>query len=312
LGPLEKASPRARPPVANDPPGLLDEEPGEFTRLFPSSGPLEKPAQHARPPVANNPPGLLDDAAGEFHRMPPPSRPSGTTPATTAEEEIGDFTRAFGAAPPKAVERAKPPARFPAKPPSLPPAPPRRDVPAPPSASVDWASSADTGEFTKLFGSGLSGQAIDIAGEQAKAARTTVNENRPFQKAGEFTRIFGPEMGGEAAAGPPPAAPLSLNTSASGVFGSPADVAKPVKAAADAPTQPVSDREPGEYTRSFGEKPGQREAQKPKEAAKSAVVVPIAAKKPKMHPAAIAGVVAAVLVLLALIVFAVVLSQRSH
>jgi hypothetical protein len=42
------------------------------------------------------------------------------------------------------------------------------------------------------------------------------------------------------------------------------------------------------------------------------VVVPIAAKKPKMHPAAIAGVVAAVLVLLALIVFAVVLSQRSH
>jgi hypothetical protein len=31
-----------------------------------------------------------------------------------------------------------------------------------------------------------------------------------------------------------------------------------------------------------------------------------------MHPAAIAGVVAAVLVLLALIVFAVVLSQRSH
>jgi hypothetical protein len=190
------------------------------------------------------------------------------------------------------------------------PVPPRRDVPVPPSASVDWASSADTGEFTKLFGSGLSGESIDIAGEQAKAARTTPNENRPFQKAGEFTRIFGPEMGRQASAGPPPAAPLSLNTSASGVFGSPADVAKPVKDGP--PTQPVSEGEPGEYTKSFGEKPGQREAPKPREAGKPAVAVPIAAKKPKMHPAAIAGVVAAVLVLLALIVVAVVLSTRSH
>jgi hypothetical protein len=323
--PLEKPVQRARLPVAANPPGLLDDAAGEFTRQFPSSAPLEKPAQRAGPPVAANPPGLLDDAAGEFHQMLPPSRPSGTTPATPAEEEIGDFTRAFGAAPPKTPERARPPARLP-KPPGPPPAPPPRDVPAPPrhevppppSPSVDWASSAlagradDTGEFTKLFGSGLSGRAIDIAGEQAKAARTSVNENRPFQKAGEFTRIFGPEMGGEAAAGPPPAAPFSLNTSASGVFGSPADVAKPVKAAADAPTQPMSEGEPGEYTKSFGEKPGQREAPKPPEAGKPAAVVPIAAKKPKMHPAAIAGVVAAVLVLLALIVFAVVLSQRSH
>ena len=317
-GPLEKPALCAGPPVAADPPGLLDDEPGEFTRQFPLSAPLEKPALCARPPVAADPPGLLDDAGGEFHQVLLPSRPSGTRPATSAEEEIGDFTRAFGAAPPKAVERARPPVRLPPRPPSLPPAPPRRDVPAPPrhevppppSPSVDWASSDDTGEFTKLFGSGLSGRAIDIAGEQAKAARTTVNENRPFQKAGEFTRIFGPEMGGEASVGPPPAAPLSLNTSASGVFGSPADVAKPVKDGP--PTQPVSEGEPGEYTKSFGEKPGQREAPKPREGGKPAVVAPIAAKKPKMHPAAIAGVVAAVLVLLALIVFAVVLSQRSH
>ena len=317
-GPLEKPALCAGPPVAADPPGLLDDEPGEFTRQFPLSALLEKPALCARPPVAADPPGLLDDAGGEFHQVLLPSRPSGTRPATSAEEEIGDFTRAFGAAPPKAVERARPPVRLPPRPPSLPPAPPRRDVPAPPrhevppppSPSVDWASSDDTGEFTKLFGSGLSGRAIDIAGEQAKAARTTVNENRPFQKAGEFTRIFGPEMGGEASVGPPPAAPLSLNTSASGVFGSPADVAKPVKDGP--PTQPVSEGEPGEYTKSFGEKPGQREAPKPREGGKPAVVAPIAAKKPKMHPAAIAGVVAAVLVLLALIVFAVVLSQRSH
>jgi hypothetical protein len=189
----------------------------------------------------------------------------------------------------------------------------RREPPAPPSASGGMPDSADTGEFTKLFGSGLSGEAIDIAGEQAKAARTTVNESRPFQKAGEFTRIFGPEMSGEAAAGPPPAAPLSLNTSASGVFGGLNLPAKPANDALDSPTQPESKSEPGEYTKAFGEKPKPTEAPKPPEASKlAAPVVPIAAPKPKMQPAVIAGVVAAVVVLVVLIVFAVVLSSRSH
>jgi hypothetical protein len=70
--------------------------------------------------------------------------------------------------------------------------------------------------------------------------------------------------------------------------------------------------DPGEYTRVFGAKPGQPAAPKPPEVRKPAPVVPIAARKPKMKPAAIAGLVAAVLVLLALIAFAVVLSQRSH
>jgi hypothetical protein len=186
-------------------------------------------------------------------------------------------------------------------------------VPAPPVASVDWANPDDTGEFTKLFGSGLSGEAVDIVEEQAKAARATVNESRPFQQAGKFTRTFGPAMGGGVSAGPPPAAPLSLNTSASGVFGNSADLASLVKDASDAPIEPESESEPGQYTGVFGQKPGPPEAQKPPEARKpAAAAVPIAAQKPRMRPAAIAGVAVAVAVLLALIVVAVVLGTRSH
>jgi hypothetical protein len=171
-----------------------------------------------------------------------------------------------------------------------------------PSAPADWAP-ADTGEFTKLFGSGLSGEAIDIAGEQAKAARSTVNESRPFQKAGEFTRMFGPGMGEEGLAGAP-AASGSLNTAAS-LFGNSDEAAKLAKEAVEAPRGQRSD--PGEYTRIFGEKPP--EAPKPPEAAKPAAVA-MAAPKPKMPPAAIALMVAAGVVLVALIVLAVVLSQR--
>src|ERR1035441_2044161 len=51
-----KPAPRPpAPPAASQPPGLLDDEPGEFTRQFPSSKPLEKPAQRARPPGAAPP-----------------------------------------------------------------------------------------------------------------------------------------------------------------------------------------------------------------------------------------------------------------
>ena len=288
------------PPVAAAPSrGLLDEEPGEFTKLFPPSAPASRPAA---PPVAAAPPrGLLDEEPGEFTKLFPPSAPASRPPA---QQEAGDFTRAFGGIPPKAPDRAKPPARMPPLPPSPPPLPLRREAPAPPGASAGLPAPADTGEFTKLFGSGLSGEAIDIAGEQAKAARAAVNESRPFQQAGQFTRMFGPEMGAQASAGPPPAAPLSLNTSASGVFGSPLDPAEP--------KPPGSPSDPGEYTGIFGAKPKPSEPPTPPAAAKPAPVVPIAAAKPKMQPAVIAGVVAAVLVLAALIVLAIVLSTRSH
>jgi hypothetical protein len=292
-----------RPPAASQPPALLDDEPGEFTKLFARSEPAVQPAEPVRPPAASKPPALLDDASGEFHRQSQPSRPGETTPARAAAEEAGDFTRAFGPAPPESSGGAKPPVRLAPTPPSPPPVPQRREVESP-SAPAEWVP-ADTGEFTKLFGSGLSGEAIDIAGEQARAARSAADESRPFRKAGEFTRIFGPGMGGEALAGPAPSASNSLNT-ASGLFGSSDDAAKPAQDALNAPRQPEQKSDPGEYTRIFGEKP---EAPKPPEAAKPAAVA-LAAPKPKMQPAVIAVIVAAIVVLVALIVVAVVLSLR--
>ena len=291
------------PPAASKPPALLDDEPGEFTKLFARSEPAVQPAEPVRPPAASKPPALLDDASGEFHRQSQPSRPGETTPARAAAEEAGDFTRAFGPAPPESSGGAKPPVRLAPTPPSPPPVPQRREVESP-SAPAEWVP-ADTGEFTKLFGSGLSGEAIDIAGEQARAARSAADESRPFRKAGEFTRIFGPGMGGEALAGPAPSASNSLNT-ASGLFGSSDDAAKPAQDALNAPRQPEQKSDPGEYTRIFGEKP---EAPKPPEAAKPAAVA-LAAPKPKMQPAVIAVIVAAIVVLVALIVVAVVLSLR--
>ena len=109
-------------------------------------------------------------------------------------------------------------------------------------------SAVDTGEFTKLFGSGPAGQSIDIAEEQAKAARTAPQESRPFQQAGEFTRMFGPELGGPQST-PPPASTFSLNTSASSLFGSPEDLARQANAALSHPDHAEST---GDYERIFG------------------------------------------------------------
>jgi hypothetical protein len=292
--------------VAAKPPGILTGD-ADFAKLFALSEPVEKPSEPVRPPAARKLPGLLDDSSGQFNfnRGQPPSH------ATSADEDQGDFTRAFGPGPSKAPDIVRPrvpaPPRSPAPPP---PVPRRREVEAPPSAPPDWTASADTGEFTKLFGSGLSGEAIDIAGEQAKAARATPIESRPFQKAGEFTRIFGPEMGGEVPGAAQPSAPPSLNTNASELFGSPEDLAKLAKEALNAPKASGSRSDTGEYTSVFGEKKGPPEPQKPPEAGKPAAVVPIAPEKPKMRPAVIAGLVAAGVLLIALIVLAVVLSSR--
>jgi hypothetical protein len=162
---------------------------------------------------------------------------------------------------------------------------------APKPDPADWHTSADTGEFTKLFGSGLSGEAIDIAQEQANAARTAINGTRPFQPAGEFTRIFGPEMGGEPSGGAPPAG--WLNTSASGLLGGAGN-------SADA----------GEYTKVFGGERGPSDgeaAQSPKRAP----MIEIPPPTPRIHLGVILGIVA-VIVLLAVIVAAVVIASRLH
>jgi hypothetical protein len=121
------------------------------------------------------------------------------------------------------------------------PAPPRSSAP-PANAKPSWpanpARDEETGQFTRLFGSGPSGEAINIEEEQARAARSVQPEGRPFQAPTEFTRVFGPGEGGSA---PPPTLPSSTKIgSASRLFGSMAEVR------AEAPSKSAG---PGEYTR---------------------------------------------------------------
>ena len=310
-------------PAASPLPALPPEEPGEFTRLFGSVAAQPKPPAPAPSQAPVPSPHLLDDASREFGQMFPSSQPTPAAERPLPQEELGDFTRAFGPPQLKAAGIAKPPVREQAPyVPLAPPAPPepRRapespKAPEPSRAPDDWAPPADTGAFTKLFGSGLSGEAIDIASEQAKAARTGGNDSRPFQKAGEFTRMFGPDLvGGDVPVAPPAVAPLSLNTAASGIFGRSLDPPPVPRSGAELPVTPGAAAEPGqqgEYTRVFGEQTSTVPSQRPPEPKKPLAVVPIAAQPVRRRmPAIVVGVIATVLVLLVLILAAVLLSKR--
>jgi len=127
-----------------------------------------------------------------------------------------------------------------------------------PNWPANSSPSEDTGQFTKLFGSGPSGEAIDIEGEQARAAQAARPEGRPFQAASEFTRVFGhqgsgnspnpplppnipdskPIFGGSGNSPNPPLPPkMGLE---SGIFGSAPKLETAV---------PAQKSGPGEYTR---------------------------------------------------------------
>jgi hypothetical protein len=158
-------------------------------------------------------------------------------------------------------------------------------------------SADDIGQFNPLFGSGLSGEAIDIEEEQARAAGAKAPENRPFQQAGEFTRMFGSRV---SEGQPPPVAPARpVNASASQLFLSPEQLAQ---LSAEVLAKPeAQDAAPGDYTRRFGPRQLQPE---PEAAVKPApepgpAPVPAAKKNPAILIAAIAGVV----VLIALVVW---------
>ena len=247
--------PRTAPPA---PKPLPAEEPlGEFTSLF---GPDPKQAKPKPAPRPAPPLPLVSDDPGDFTRAFGPSgpKPAPARPPAAAPADPGEFTRLFGGpdpAPPAPVRPAPPPPPPVAQPawppPPLPPTPP----PAPPRASASLPAMPErnaeiTSEFTKLFGSGPVGQSIDIAEEQAKAARTAPQDSRPFQQAGEFTRMFGPgEIGGSKSAGPADVT-FSLNTSASSLFGSPDELARQYDASVannSAPPDTTS-----EYTKIFG------------------------------------------------------------
>jgi hypothetical protein len=282
------------------------EAPGEFTRVF------HPPSAPARPPSSAAPGGLVADAPGEFTRLfdGPPAGPK----KEGISADAGEFTRVFPQPPPVAPKRpaAEPPSTSPpaAQVGAVPPASGRGPFWAPPPPD---AGSAETGQFTRLFGSRLPGEAIDIEKEHASAARSAAPENRPFQAAGEFTRMFGPQgMPGasmpSASALPEGDLPPSLNTStrltsASGMFGSPEQMAQIAASALPGGAQP--DSGPGEYTRLFDS---------PKPSAEPALPAPPAAPPPeaalpRKSRRNLVVIVVSVAVLVTLIVVAIVLRK---
>jgi hypothetical protein len=177
----------------------------------------------------------------------------------------------------------------------------------PPSPNAD---AAETGQFTRLFGSRLSGEAIDIEEEHRSAARSAPPENRPFQQAGEFTRMFGPQAGAPGAAAPPQGdATRALNTStrlgsASGMIGTPQEVANVAAAALAGGKQP--DAGPGEYTRIF-DSPKKREEPTSPAAPKAAPPEAVPVRKSQRD---LIVIVVSVVVLVSLIIVAIVLRRR--
>jgi hypothetical protein len=241
-----------RPVVAKSPEERFD----EFARLFdhpqPAPAAPRREAVPPRPVAAPLPPVEKSDEFARLFENPTTAPP---------RSEPGEFTRFFGASSPREKSPAptpQPRADFPAgfePPPKAPskPAPPESDEftkmfggPVPPASRPQSpAPSADTGQFTRLFGAGPSGEAINIEEEQARAAKNAPPESRPFQAPSEFTRVFGPDHG--AGARPAPQSrPLTLGN-ASGIFRSVnvRDLKKPPKSAVSTPGEEV----PGEYTK---------------------------------------------------------------
>ncbi len=197
------------------------EKTDSFARLFTDSKPAPAPARpepgeftsfFGSSPAASKPQPASQPASGEFTSwFGQPAPPSKSAPPAQTDE----FSEMFGA---------------PAQPASRPPAP--------------ASASEDTSQFTRLFGSGPSGEAINIEEEQARAARNAPPESRPFQAPTEFTRVFGPQPG--AGSGPDTQPRLLTLRGASGLFRSARDQkARLPKSPAATPDE----KSPGEYTR---------------------------------------------------------------
>jgi hypothetical protein len=334
-------SPIPSPPPVPVPPGLLADHAGDFTRMFDSGQPArERPIPPPAPPPPA-PASLLADQRGQFTRVFDPG-PSKTSAPSTSAASASEFSKLFER-PPSPQPAALPPAAQsqggeftkvfqaplgsgqPFKPPAPPPVTRRPGASSPPAApDSPWpASSAsdaspETSQFTRLFGSRLSGESIDIEKEHASAAQSAPPDSRPFQQAGEFTRMFGPTSSGAAdtAAPAPNAPPPALNTatrmaSASGMFGTPQDLAQ-YAAEALAASKPA-DAGPSEYTRMFG--PSAKQGEEEPAAQQPAAPKP---PNPEMQPPKksrknliiVISVVAGILILA--IVLLIVLGRGSH
>ncbi|MBZ5604682.1 MAG: hypothetical protein LAO79_20480 [Acidobacteriia bacterium] len=241
----------------------------QFTSLFDDAEPLrvEKKSAELFPAA---PPPVTAPEPGEFTRMfyagAPRSEPAPAALPKAAEPD--EFERLFGS---------------PSAPPSAPAPKPISPIPA------------ETGEFTRRFGLGPSGEPIDIEEEQARAARIAPPENRPFQAPGEFTRMFGPQR---TPAPPPPSPPAPTHNTAIGtasqLFG---DDAPTVRTAV-----PRTQSGPGEYTRMFAapRNPADAAAEKPPEVAPA----PVSSRRGWMIGLSIGAAVLVIAIVVVVIVYA--------
>lgn len=305
--PEETALPQSAPPPPSN--QLLTDGPGEFARSHvppPAAAPPVSDAsdefgrmfeipKKERTPVSPAPAGLVAEVPGEFTSLfqPPQQRSTPSPPPAPVAEKPGEFTNPLQLSPQRTPSAPAPPGN------------PRPALWPPPAPEA----SAETGQFTRLFGSRLPGEAIDIEKEHANASLATPPENRPFQAAGEFTRMFGPEgaKGPSTPAGPEPPPFDHTSTrlsSASGMFGDSEYLAK-IAAEALSGGQPA-DSAPGEYTRFF-DAPKQQ-AQGPSQPTAPAAPLPEAVPAKKSHRDLVM-IVAAVVVLVALIVVVIVLRK---
>jgi hypothetical protein len=279
LVPADRADTRLLNLVSPPPELRIPSHPGGTTAQFNSLFEDEKPVRATPPAKA---PAPQSEDAGEFTRrfgVPSPA-PSQAPPADT---ERGEFTRMFGTpSPPKpAASPALPQSVTP--PPPIPLAPgeftqvfklplestgsrrpsadhnPGRPAPAPegddfeklfgsaPRSVPEPVQSNQGDEFTGLFGMAQAGEDINIEAE-AKAARASAPEARPFQAPSEFTRRFGPQEGAKIAPQTIRIPPGEASRSASRLFGTPEELArKPLSA-----DPPKVTGGPGEYTRIIG------------------------------------------------------------
>jgi hypothetical protein len=300
-----------------EPPKPASSGPGEFTRWFDSSPaappkPVSQAPAKAVSPAPAKPASQKDEFEKLFEGTPAPSSsvPLSSAPLSSmrpsspaASSKTDEFEKLFGGNPvPGPFKPATRPNNF--KSPfdeTLPPTTARPAAP-PASAKPNWPvspqSDEETGQFTRLFGSGPSGEAINIEEEQARAARAGQPEGRPFQAPTEFTRVFGPQAGGSA---PPPQTKIPTKVgSASGLF---ASVEKKKVAA------PSKSAGPGEYTRitSRAELEAEQAALDREKAAAQAAPTPMAARRGWMIGLAIGS---AVLVIGIIVILVMVL--RKH
>lgn len=208
--------------------------------------PIERP-QQTKPPSKPVPPApqagdftRMFDKPAEAPRQPPSPPPGDFTKMFDLDAEpidnsgIGEFAKVFDA-PPKPEPQPKPKASD--------------QWEAWPEFALKPKSPSDgPGDFTRFFGSSISGEDVNVEAEQAHHAQLNEpSDARPFQKASDFTRMFGPATGDIKPIVPPQLPANPDQPVASRLFNS--GIMRPTRPSAEPTKSAPSSTEPGEYTR---------------------------------------------------------------